>query len=305
MSIEFPRPLETSSDRLLEGRDVGTPQPDVNSVVSFFEQREQFGKPVPGKSALIRRLEDLSSGESIPIVVFNCIGFTYTPDTDRVYPAAVPSRSGSSSIVDFYKNDLNSLVREVTKLGDPDIQIIVPDSEFDRRVLNIPLEDAELKKTASEIKSDLSNRLQELPATVSLLSEYNEKYGLLSPESYTEQNYSRIREFGAVKKKHIKAERQYFSRNNIGDDYLESVADETIAERLMWYYGMYAGEGEAMRDSGAIVINLEDDGRVPTWLQRGASQTLTSTDGDVLPIITPVRTKEFVLHKRTKNQLQP
>jgi hypothetical protein len=279
-------------------------QTTVNSVVRYFEGKEQGGKPIPGKDIFIKRLESIAAGEKVPIVIFNCISFTYYPDQEGLYPAATPVVAGASSIVDFYRNDLAELVREVKKLGEPDVQVVVPDSEFDKRVLNIPLSDEKLRKMATELKRDLADRLQGLPVNVSLLTEYTHNYGLPSPSTYTEKNYSRIKESGSIKRKHVNAERQYFSRNAIVSGYLQGISDEAISERLMWYYGMYAGEGEALRDSGAIVLNLEDDSRVTTWLQRGASQNFKATTAASLPILTPVTTREFVEYKKIVSELK-
>lgn len=308
MSSEIPTSFQYDKSSVREvyseTRSIVSSENPVDNVLSYFEQREQYGKPIPGKSTFRKRLEDLSSGKRVPVVLFNCISFTYAQDGQGIYPTAVPTATDTTSIVNFYKRDLDGLIKEVTKIGNPDVQVIVPDSEFDRRVLNIPLQDEELNERSIEIKDDLEDRLQGLPVTISLLSEFNERYGLPSPEAYTEQNYTRIKQTGGIKKKHVKAERLYFSRNNISDDFLEKISDEVIADRLMWYFGMYAGEGEAMRDSEAVVINLEDDGRVPTWLQRGASQNVKSSEGDVLPILTPVNTKEFVQYKKTVAELK-
>lgn len=279
-------------------------QEKVSDVINFFSTVEQSTKGIRGKETLQERLTALTNGERVPIIFFNCISFSYSENELCGYPLAIPQTETETSNVNFYRNDVRTIVRMLQTLGNPDVRVIVPDSEFDTRVMNIPFSMEQTDEASLRIKTSLQERLDILPVTINLLSEFNAEYGLTSPEYYTEQNYLKIKKEGGIKKKYITSEKEYFRRQNISETYIASLTDDVIQERVSWYFGMYAGEGQALRDSKAIVINLEDDDRVATWLTRGATQDLKDKTQSPLPILTPVNTKDCVQWKRIKAELQ-
>lgn len=105
-----------------------------------------------------------------------------------------------------------------------------------------------------------------------------------NPLDYTAENYQRIQADPRLQKKvreQAKDSKKYFERNGL---YTSGVDDREFVDRTSWYLAMYMGEGQALSESRAICLNLED-GRVPAWFQRGANGTL--------PVLTPVDSREF------------
>jgi hypothetical protein len=273
----------------------------VPETVRALQAVEQGSRGIIGENALVARLGELTQGSSVPLVIFNCIGFEFSENGS--YPQATPLMD-APSIAQFYARDITNIVNMLQQVGEPDVSILVPDSELDTRVLNIPMRDDELVVTRDALKGTLTDTLRNLPFKVELLSEYAKRFGLEDPKTYTESNYKKIKQEKKIKKSHVASERDYFRGREMSESYLSGISDEVIADRLAWYFGMYAGEGQMLAESRAIIVNLEDDGRVSSWLARGAAQNFGKTVDSPLPILTPVQTKDFVKLRRTRKDMR-
>lgn len=258
----------------------------------------EYGKKLlPAQEELAARLQELAEGRQVPLVVFNCLDFTWKP-AGLKYPESIVFGDATTSIC-LYSQDAIEVVRlDLEVLGNPDLKIIIPDSElFDDRVFSFAQPKEEREMIAKKFKAELAEvviDLEKSNSPVTLWSEYCQLQGLRSPQSYTSENYERIQSDPQLQKRvreHVKDSRQYFQKNGIFSEYLAKVREEEFFDRTAWYLAMYMGEGQALSDSRAIVINLEDR-RVPSNFQIGA-------DGK-LPILTPVDSAEFYRWRRSK-----
>ncbi len=284
---------------LVRPTDVQGQKSDFIPFVLYNLGELEYGKkPLPAQEELAARLQELADGRIVPLVVFNCLDFTWIPAGAK-YPKSIVSGDASTSICRYSQDAIEIIRLDLETLGNPNLQIVVPDSElFDDRVFSFAQPKEEREIIAATVKSELSEVLAELNRPnnpVTLWSEYCQSQGLLSPQSYTTANYERLQRDPQLQRRvreQVRDSKRYFEKNGIFSQYLQKVREEDLFDRTTWYLAMYMGEGQALHDSGAIVINLEDR-RVPTWFQRGANGEL--------PIITPVDSAEFYRWRRTIN----
>lgn len=278
----------------------------IKTVIDYFEARE-FKKTIPGKDYLARRLVDLTQGKRIPLVVFNCLDFSWVKSIGE-YPRAVILDDTSTSIVDYFQEELQSSINALNALspnndGGVDVCIIVPDSELlDERVFPFTQSEDERTEIALKVKAVLSERFKKLQKKrrnpVMLWSEYCRRYGLQSPTTYTANNASivlTIAETGGRNEKEKNLlrsilkqrdhSREHFINKGLVSGYVQyDIPSQEMLERIIWYCAMYMGEGQALAESDAIVLNFEDF-RVGKWYNIGSS--------DKLPIITPVNPNNY------------
>lgn len=271
------------------GTQPTTTRADQISLVKFnLGQMEQGGKPIPATNELEKRLAELAEGRKVPLVTFNCLEVSWRPDQRR-YPQSILTASLDTAVCRYNRDAIEIVQMELAQVGDPELSIIVPDSELtDARVFSFAQSEAERLTLASSFRKDLSLALfNSDDDQVKLWSDYCNQQGLRSPTDYTKENYDRIQREPDLLKKvrgQMKDSRKYLERSGLDKDYIASIRDDEAMERTSWYLAMYMGEGQVLRDSQAIVLNLED-GRVPAWFQRGARGSL--------PILTPVDATEF------------
>ncbi len=264
-------------------------------VLCNLEQMEFDRKPLAARQQLEDRLDELTEGRGIPLVIFNCLEFAWMPSEKRGYPQSVVSGDPQLSICRYNMDYIGVINLELATLGKPDLKVIIPDSELtDERVFSFAQSREERLDIALNSKTALIAELSELnspESPVTLWSEYCQTQGLKSPSDFTAENYQRIQNDSKLQKKvrdQVKDSKKYFEKNNIN---LQGVNDSEIYERTSWYLAMYMGEGQALEESKAIVLNLED-GRVPAWFQRGAN--------GLLPILNPVNPNEFYNWRRNR-----
>ena len=255
-----------------------------------LEQMEFGGKALPAKPQLEERLGELVEGRRVPLVVFNCLEFSWRPAEKRgKYPQSIVSCKPEVAVCKYFGDEIGVVKLELGELGTmPDLKVIVPDSELlDDRVFSFAQSRTERLDLAFNSREALATQLSGLndPASpVILWSDYCQQLGLKSPMEYTAENFNKIEDDPKLQRKvkdQIKDSARYLERSGIS---MEDVNLGEVYQRTAWYLAMYMGEGEALKDNRAICLNLED-GRVPAWFQRGA--------GGMLPIITPVDPKDF------------
>lgn len=253
-----------------------------------LEQLEQTGRPLPAKDELEARLVELAEGREVPLVVFNCLDFSWKPVSQRGYPLSVVSCNPETAICRFYQDYIGVTLLELQSLGTANLNVIVPDSELlDERVFSFAQTREERLTIAQSSKTALSSTLTELEnpeQAITLWSDYCIQQSLRTPFEYTTENYQKIQSDSKLQKKvqdQVKDSGRYFEKSGID---VSNVDPKEIFERTSWYLAMYMGEGQALLESRAIVLNLEDS-RVAAWFQRGADSKL--------PILTPVNANDF------------
>lgn len=284
----------------------------ITRALGFFDGTE-FRKTIPARDALIGRLADLANGKTVPVVVFNCLDFDWKA-ASGTYPQARILADTSTSICEYFQEDLKTCADELNKLSHAgagvDVCIIVPDSElFDERVFPFAQYIDDRLEIATKVKSELSKRFERFQTSgqnpVMFWSEYCKTYGLASPRDYTAANASKLLDaatrsggseaernlFSSVLKQKADS-KKYFTNKGLGLGYIEyDIPDRDMLERVIWYCAMYMGEGQALAESNAIVVNFEDF-RVAKWYNIGSSNKL--------PIITPVNPNTYYNWRKQK-----
>src|SRR6266403_786660 len=58
----------------------------INTALAYFDGKE-FRKTIPARDALMERMVDLTKGQRVPLVIFNCLDFDWEP-SPGAYPRA-------------------------------------------------------------------------------------------------------------------------------------------------------------------------------------------------------------------------
>lgn len=256
----------------------------ANQVFNFFQSIELNGQPIPAQEQFKARLQELRNGRKVPVVIFNCLDFEWIQDPNK-YPQSIILENTDTAICKFFGANIAMLMNKLKTLGTPQLNIIIPDSElFDTRPFSFKQAESARSQIASTVFKNLPKELSPIDRvfdnSVVFWSEYCRKNNLQTPFEYTSMNIDRIRNDNLLMskvRKQVKDSKKYFITRGLDPNYVETIDDE-ILNKTLAYLAMYAGEGQALADSRAIVINLEDL-RVPTWFQRGANGEL--------PILTP------------------
>lgn len=272
----------------------------VADVEEYFMQNELDGKPIPAQEVLTQRLTELAQGRNVPVVVFNCLDFSWEQARPGEYPLAVVRDEVLTSNATYYREQIADIRKNLSTIGNPDVTVVVPDSELlDTNVF--PFKQGIEERLG--LREAVAGKLKEVFTTdsgISVLawSEYCKKQGLILPQAYTAQNFEKIMADPKLAKKvkdQAKDSRKHFVRGGLDPKYVASISDETMLTMTGQYLAMYAGEGQALKDSRAIVINLEDT-RVRAWYERGA-------DGQ-LPVVTPVNPTEWYKWRNAQKESQ-
>lgn len=262
------------------------PSGEISKVIDYFASKEINGSKLQTREALGQRLQELASGKTVPVVVFNCIFFNYSEDPNGRYPRYTAVDDTSKPISTFYADDIIASLDALKIIGTPKPYIVVPDSELlDERVFPFTQSQEEREALITHIKAELQASVTippEYRLEIITWSEYCQRYWLQSPSVYTEEALTRDVDtrVGAVSRQ-VQDSFQYFLGRGIKFDSLIRIPDEEFESRIRWYLAMYAGEGRALQDSSAIVLNFEDL-RVRKWLRIGSDSQL--------PVLTPIPT---------------
>lgn len=275
----------------------------ITSVIGYFDEME-YSKTIPARDEFYKRIIAISQGVRVPLVVFNCLDFSWQ-EAEQAYPSATILDDTSYAISAYFRQAIQETVDALENLsegGGVDLCIIVPDSElFDTRVFPFAQTLNERIAVGEKVKSGISQNFSDnsfLANAVMYWSEYCNRYGLLTPAKYTTMSADRLRKtrfadsqnsrernIYQTLQKQTAGSVQYFVNNGLKPAYVEyDIPFREREERTLWYCAMYMGEGKALADSGAIVLNLEDL-RVRKWYNIGSN--------DRLPIITPVNPNDY------------
>ena len=241
--------------------------------------------------------EQLASPSPREVVVFNCIDFklkkSYDLEQNARYPEAYPIVDNPLHIAEWYQQDLKQILDTVQLSGPTNLTILVPDSEFNRKVMNFPDSDEVLSQKAQLLKKGITEKLGDLVSDdrvrVETITEYCKRYNLPSPAEVTDVMYERITGDPKLMKKIREAEKKdvrgYFMSKGLPKDYVDSLSPAELQDRLAWYYAMYMAEGKLLADGNTMMIDVESNGRVRAWMERGSEGQL--------PIITAVNTATY------------
>lgn len=268
--------------------------PNIIKAYKSLEQMEFF-KSAFNQEALINILIRLANGESVPIPIFNCLSLSWDKKGKK-YPSVTISSDDIISIARFNRKNIRLVQNILYTIGNPEFYIVIPDSEiFDERVWAFSQSAEERTQIAINLRISMQIAFPNIP--IIYWSDYCKKYQLKNPNTYTEENYLRIKSNPAlmtIVMKSLNDTRAYLA-GYIGEKSAFEISQEELLEKTLWYFAMYAGEGQALADSQGLSLNFEE-GNVPKWFQIGACEKLA--------IISPSKNiYEFYQWKRRRQML--
>lgn len=306
IDIKNRKRLQQQERRLITLGATDVTLPGILNVLQYLDDAE-FSNAIPARDELYKRLVMLTQGASVPLVVFNCLDFAWKEDSDN-YPLSRIIDDTSTSICGYFSGEMEATVAALQSLSPNgmsgiNLHVIVPDSElFDERVFRYAQDIESRQSIGIKVKDELSQKLSNQSGigkdAVIFWSEYCARYGLPEPTEYTGLNADRLtrtsfadnsspREQNLYRtfRKQVGDSQEYLINNGLKRNYVSYGIPRSERElRTLWYCAMYMGEGQALAESNAISLNLEDP-RVSKWFNIGSE--------DKLPILTPVNPSDY------------
>lgn len=249
--------------------------PKILTIEKDLKQTE-FYRSLSSRESLLKRLAELSIGRTVPVPIFNCFSFQWTANADS-YPSCSILPDTNTAISLYYQNDIRSFRQQLTQIGNPDLMVIVPDSEaLDDRLWPFSQSTDERISVITQVKDNLQTQLPDIP--VFFWSEFCNLGNLKLPSEYTTNNYNKINTNPLLLqqvKRSLDNERRFFG-TDLGFKVANKIPESMLYEKYLWYCAMYAGEGQALRQTDALVLNFEEI-TVPRWFQIGAKNELAIT----------------------------
>lgn len=249
--------------------------PRLTEVYDRLLKIDFFGVSYINSWNLIKTLTQLSKGETVPVPIFNCLNLSWDTKVGE-YPSVTISSRVEKSIVRYNRQNIIELQQLLKSIGNPQFYIIVPDSEmFDENVWRFSQKATDRYK----ISEELIWKLKELgfpDANVVKWSNYCRQFCSITPDEFTKKNYERIKNDTYLYQQVIRALPNFrvYLAKYIGEKNAGKIKENELLERALWYFSMYAGEGDALAESGALPLNFEE-GTVPKWFQIGAQGKLS------------------------------
>lgn len=275
----------------------------ISTIEWFKKQRRRKWLRGGDEQLLASDLMAFSQGQPTEFLIWNCLEFKWQQAPAGERPPCTIKNSLDTSIVLYFQSKIEEVIRRLSLLGDFKVAVLVPSSEAtfeDTWAYTQPRKERET--VINKAVDDLNNRLQSfsVPDNVSITTVRWDEYLLnkgiqkLSDE-YSREGEKKIRrlpDFPDLQSKAVKNEVAYFSKFGI------RVAEETVKNNGIRYYGTYAGEGQAMTDIkkigiNVILLNFEEF--------RVAEMTALGADNGVC-IITPVDHKSIETYYKFQNQ---
>ena len=276
----------------------------VAEVINWFREQGSRKDWVLGRQGdlLAQRFDQLANGDRIDFLIWNCIGFQWEQDRPGGVPKCNLVSNRSESLAVYYKTKIAEISKQLVKLGQATITVLVPSNEafnagYDR--LGVYKQDTEarnqlLDQTVNELKADLADTSLSngITLTVKRWDKYIKDNGVGVPqEQLSEAGIDFMKASPQAKNiwpEMISSGLKKFRSKNL-------VVNDAIAEKVNTpYYGMYVGEGLVLKDQPVIVLNFEEM-RVSQLEFLGASGNLA--------IVTPIKPKEMSAFYQWKNGL--
>lgn len=286
--------------RALNGRREVNRSENIEGLIGWLKQKRrrrfvlESDDTEKSSRVLAEDLANFAKGTPTDFIVWNCLAFEWQQDPSGDLPPCRISSNMDTSIVLYFKERLSGVTTVLAKVGTPRITVLVPDSEAtDERIWKFlqPPDEREqiIAQTVSSLNSQLASLSTPINASIQTQrwSQYLQERGVAKrPEEYTREGEQRLlndRDATTIYQEALDNGVDYFRRFGI------TVNPEKIARIRMAYYGMYVGEGAAMKDirdegTNVMVLNFEEF-RVPRLTLYGAN--------GFLPIVTPIDDREM------------
>ncbi|MCL5675702.1 MAG: hypothetical protein M1120_01080 [Patescibacteria group bacterium] len=254
--------------------------PLILDTLRYFEVNEFNRRPIPDRPTLLNKLVNLARGFPELFLVYNCFRFQWE-ERGKKYPAAKIDPRIELTPVFYHGKTIKETAKVLSQLGPAIIALVVPDSEAkDSRLWEFAQTEEERKLLIKKVRQNLDlfwediTRYNGIDSLVMTWSELCLSFGLPEPQVYTTTAYDKIKQnaelISEIESVCIPEDDSYLISYGINPGVIKR---REKLERVLWYYSMYYGEGMALSDMDACVINIEDF-RVTDWLQKGANDKL-------------------------------
>jgi hypothetical protein len=279
------------------------PEPVMRTLDWFKKQRRRHWILGETERLFAEDLVEFSEGKPTDFLIWNCLEFKWEQEPSRGYPPCRISSNLDTSLVLYHRERLEEATSRLSSIGRPNITVLVPSSEAtyeDMWNYRQPREEREaiVNETVAALNARLESTTLSKIATIRAQrwDDYLKSQGLAKePLEYSregEQRLWRSPDIDRMVNEAVENGVEYFGRFDI------EVDPEKIEAKRIRYYGMYEGEGAAMRDirdrgTGVVVLNFEEF-RVSRLAFRGADKKL--------PILTPVTDEEMNTYYRWESE---
>ncbi len=300
---EFSRQID--QDPTAEMVEASPKREEIMAVLNWF--KEVGGKKwMTGQEQLfVERLIQLARGEEVDFLIWNCVGFDWTLNGSESYPSSTILDNSDTAITRFFEDRISEMAEQLSRLGDPNIIILLPTNEVFAETLSIwdyTQTTQEREELFQRIQAKLEESLNKLIRTnnvkIMRWDEYLKQAGAGDELKYTTQGVKRMTEDSSYssdeKMKLAEEVCDYFRTYGI-----ELCPTEALGESELRYYGVYAGEGIASKGNkigsrNIVWVNFEE-GNV-------ASSQMIGAD-NLLAIVTPASQQETTRYYQEKRKI--
>ncbi|MEI6728612.1 MAG: hypothetical protein WCK98_03130 [bacterium] len=294
----FTNTLQTPEDII----DQSPKSQEINEVFQWFKRTNGtknwilYSKNITEQIKFAKLLVDFSEGKPVEFVIWNCIGFDWFQDIENKFPTCKINSNRDASITLYFKERINEVAKQLSKLGSPRITVLLPTNEaFDDRVWNYNQERQDREQIMDDAVLAVQKGFEDVDFPQNCffkVMRWDEYVSLKTPETaaeeYSELGEQKLRKspiFTKILKEAVRSGNSYFT-----DRFGIKISNEILSERQIRYYGVYAGEGVFFNrlqnelNITTCLINLEE-ARVP-------QNEYLGSDGS-LCVVTPAQTSEI------------
>lgn len=271
--------------------------PDIAEVIRYF--KEKGGKKWltgTNETEFARVLQGLSSSRETDVLVWNCFDFDWEQKKPGEYPACIISDDVDTSILDYHIEKVREAVEYLSLLGPVSPVVLIPSNEANAPVWKYVQTPAERETVVNSVVNKLREKINNetgLPIEIMRWDDYLASRGVdKTPAEYSlmgadliDRQVSKNRRAAMVSD-----DRAYFEQFGL------TVFRRESEKRVLYYYGVYVGEGMAEAEvvglgRNVILLDIEEF--------RVGEMTALGAEGNV-PIISPLSAKEKLDYYRWK-----
>ena len=252
------------------------------------------------ENVLAKDLTEFSQGKPTDFIIWNCLTFyEWEKNLPGKGPTCKVKSEPETSIALFNLPRIREMTTELSKIGDPEIVVMVPSTEAtSERIWSYSQTRTEREVIVDEAVDKLNQTLPK-PIAAARWDNYLKTRGILTDPNDSslagEKLLTQLPNFHAQLPEIIAGEVEYFRQIGV------KVNPDEIEDSSISYFGMYAGEGIDMKtikdkgQRGIVLVNFEEF--------RVAKTTLAGAQGQ-LSIITPISDQEMTAYYKWKNEIQ-
>ena len=285
---EFPK---NTSDRAVNSGKSNEQfvNPDVIEVIRYFKDRG--GKKWlrgTDETEFARVLQELSVGRETDVLIWNCFDFDWEQEKPGKYPACIISDDVDTSIVNYNIGKVRDAVEYLSLLGPVSPIVLVPSNEANAPTWKYVQSPAKREAVVNSVVNKLRKKINSgmgLSIEVMRWDDYLASRGIRkAPTEYSLMGTDLIDLQVSKERKEAMVidDQTYF------DQFKLMVSRRESKKRVLYYYGVYTGEGmaeaEVVRSGKNVILFDIEEFRVGEMTALGAE--------GAVPIVSPLSIAE-------------